>query len=377
MGSDAASDSLCSLPGVTRDAQPIHRVYVDGFWMDATEVTNEQFDRFVDATGYVTIAERTPTKEEFPTAPPENLVAGSTVFTPTAQPVPLDDHYRWWRYEKGANWRHPEGPSSSITGPRAVSGRAHRLRRRRGVREVGGQAAADRSGMGVRGARRRLPASSMPGATTCGPAASWTANIYQGQFPDARRRRGRLRRHRAGGAASRRTATASTTSPATSGSGAATGIAPTTYAQLAAAGGVARNPQGPDSPSIRPSRTRRSASTAAARSSAPTSTARATWSARAAKARSRPAATISASGSSKPWPRPSPSGDASAPAIPRTTTPHAISSFVHSFDPRDHADRLPRAAGLRRADGRPGAGKDHPREGRPRGGQDAGGQCAR
>ena len=91
MGSDAASESLCSLPGVTRDALPIHRVYVDAFWMDATEVTNEQFERFVKATGYITVAEQKPTQEEFPSAPPENLVAGSTVFTSTPQPVPLKD----------------------------------------------------------------------------------------------------------------------------------------------------------------------------------------------------------------------------------------------------------------------------------------------
>ena len=116
MGSDASGEALCAAPGVTRDAQPIHRVYVDGFWMDATEVTNEQFEKFVKATGYVTIAERVPTKEEFPTAPPENLVAGSTVFTPTPGPVPLNDYFQWWRYEKGANWRHPEGPASNLKG---------------------------------------------------------------------------------------------------------------------------------------------------------------------------------------------------------------------------------------------------------------------
>ena len=87
MGSDEAGESLCGLPGTTRDALPVHRVYVDGFWMDATEVTNEQFAKFVDATGYVTVAEQKPTQEEFPTAPPENLVAGSTVFTPTSRPV--------------------------------------------------------------------------------------------------------------------------------------------------------------------------------------------------------------------------------------------------------------------------------------------------
>src|SRR5262249_50796583 len=114
MGSTVESESMCGLPGLTRAAQLVHRVYVDGFWMDRTEVTNEEFERFVTATGYVTIAERTPTQEEFPTAPPENLVAGSTVFTPTEQPVPLDNHYQWWRYEKGANWRHPEGPADDL-----------------------------------------------------------------------------------------------------------------------------------------------------------------------------------------------------------------------------------------------------------------------
>jgi sulfatase modifying factor 1 len=114
MGSPVESDSLCSMPGMTRDATPIHRVDVDGFWMDATELTNEEFAKFVKATGYVTIAERTPTAAEFPTAPPENLVAGSTVFTPTSGPVPLNNHFVWWRYQRGASWRHPEGPGSSI-----------------------------------------------------------------------------------------------------------------------------------------------------------------------------------------------------------------------------------------------------------------------
>jgi formylglycine-generating enzyme required for sulfatase activity len=98
------------------DSRPIHRVYVDGFWMDKTDVTNEQFAKFVEATGYVTIAEQTPKAEDFPGAPQENLVAGSTIFTPTPAPVPLDNHYRWWRYEHGANWRHPDGPKSDIRG---------------------------------------------------------------------------------------------------------------------------------------------------------------------------------------------------------------------------------------------------------------------
>jgi sulfatase modifying factor 1 len=96
------------------DAQPWHRVYVDGFWMDKTEVTNEQFAKFVKATGYVTVAERTPRAEDFPGAPPENLVAGSVVFSPPAHPVKLNDHFQWWSYVTGANWRHPEGPKSEI-----------------------------------------------------------------------------------------------------------------------------------------------------------------------------------------------------------------------------------------------------------------------
>jgi len=117
MGSDGICDGKsCCSPATVGDTQPIHRVYVDGFWMDQTDVTNEKFEQFVKATGYVTIAERTPTKEEFPTAPPENLVAGSVVFTPTPGPVPLDDHYQWWSYVKGANWRHPTGRDSDLKG---------------------------------------------------------------------------------------------------------------------------------------------------------------------------------------------------------------------------------------------------------------------
>ena len=99
----------------TVDSRPIHRVYVDGFWMDATEVTNAQFAAFVKATGYVTVAERTPRPEDFPAAPPDDLVAGSVVFANPGHPVPLNDYLQWWTYLKGANWRHPLGPDSSIS----------------------------------------------------------------------------------------------------------------------------------------------------------------------------------------------------------------------------------------------------------------------
>ena len=116
MGSDDTGESLCSTPGITQDAQPIHRVLLDGFWMDESEVTNDQFAAFVKATGYVTVAEKKPTKDEFPDAPEENLVAGSIVFNPTAKKVALNDSYQWWSYEPGTNWKHPLGPNSSISG---------------------------------------------------------------------------------------------------------------------------------------------------------------------------------------------------------------------------------------------------------------------
>jgi formylglycine-generating enzyme required for sulfatase activity len=103
------------------DARPVHRVRVDGFWMDVHEVTNDQFSKFVDATGYVTVAERPPRAEDFPGALAENLVAGSIVFTPPPEPVPLRDgsgmgHLRWWAYVPGACWRHPTGPGSDLAG---------------------------------------------------------------------------------------------------------------------------------------------------------------------------------------------------------------------------------------------------------------------
>src|SRR5215469_4255175 len=116
MGAVVNGEGSHEMPMASNDSQPVHRVYVDGFWMDATAVTNAQFEKFVRATGYVTIAERTPTKEEFPTAPDENLVAGAVVFAPTDQEVPFNDHYQWWSYVKGTRWRHPLGPQSDIKG---------------------------------------------------------------------------------------------------------------------------------------------------------------------------------------------------------------------------------------------------------------------
>lgn len=116
MGGAEAGHGSCEMPMASNDASPIHRVWVDGFWMDATTVTNAQFEQFVRETSYVTVAERAPTKEEFPDAPPENLVAGSVVFAPTDHEVPLNNHFQWWTYVRSANWRHPEGPGTDLNG---------------------------------------------------------------------------------------------------------------------------------------------------------------------------------------------------------------------------------------------------------------------
>jgi formylglycine-generating enzyme len=93
---------------------PVHEVSVDGFWMDRHIVTNEQFARFVDATGYVTVAERPLNPADFPGAPAANLVPGALIFQKSRGPVDLKDYRNWWVWAPGTNWRHPLGPQSSI-----------------------------------------------------------------------------------------------------------------------------------------------------------------------------------------------------------------------------------------------------------------------
>ena len=115
MGAPEADDHDDVGMKATVDSRPVHRVYVDGFFMDQTVVTNAQFAEFVKATGYVTVAERKPRAEDFPGAPPENLVAGAVVFSPPNHPVSLNNHLRWWNYVHVANWRHPLGPGTDIS----------------------------------------------------------------------------------------------------------------------------------------------------------------------------------------------------------------------------------------------------------------------
>ena len=95
---------------------PAHRVSVQGFWMDRAPVTNAQFLKFVKATGHLTLAEQPADPTLYPDALPERLAPASIVFMPPTVPVGLGDPYQWWQYVPGANWRHPEGPGSSIKG---------------------------------------------------------------------------------------------------------------------------------------------------------------------------------------------------------------------------------------------------------------------
>jgi formylglycine-generating enzyme required for sulfatase activity len=104
--------------------RPAHRVKVAGFWIDRHHVTNAEFGRFVEATGYVTTAERKPDWETLkgqappgtPRPPDSELVPGAMVFVGTDRPVAFEDWYKWWRYVPGANWKHPRGPTSDIAG---------------------------------------------------------------------------------------------------------------------------------------------------------------------------------------------------------------------------------------------------------------------
>jgi sulfatase modifying factor 1 len=164
------------------DAKPVHAVRVSSFWMDTHEVTNAQFDAFVKATGYRTVAERPLDPAAYPGVPADKLVPGSAVFTPPAQPVSLANPLPWWQYVPGADWRHPQGPHSTING--------------KGNEPVV-QVCYEDAAAYAKWAGKRLPTEAeWEFAARAGrqnttyywgnalkPRGKWAANIYQGSFP--------------------------------------------------------------------------------------------------------------------------------------------------------------------------------------------------
>jgi len=164
------------------DAQPLHEVSVDGFWMDEHEVTNAQFSRFVQATGYQTVAERALNPVDFPDVPRDLLVPGSAVFTPPKEGVDLNHYTNWWRYQAGASWKHTEGPNSNIEGKEN-----HPV-----VHVAYEDAAAYAKWAGKRlpteaewefAARGNLTNMKYYWGNVLKPDNKWVANIYQGNFP--------------------------------------------------------------------------------------------------------------------------------------------------------------------------------------------------
>jgi len=230
----------------TTDSRPIHRVSVDGFWMDATEVTNEQFARFVKETQYITVAERTPTAADYPTAAPEDLKAGSVVFTPPDHAVPLNDHLQWWAWVDEASWRHPAGRGSSIKGKERYPVVHIAYEDAKAFAKWAGKRLPTEAEWEF-AARGGLSGALYPWGNSFKENGQWMANIHEGNFPNI-----------------------------DTGADAYVGIAPVAqyppnryglydvggnvwewttdwyrpdyYAQLAASGTVARNPQGPTEP---------------------------------------------------------------------------------------------------------------------------------
>jgi formylglycine-generating enzyme len=178
----AGGDFLMGSDDFYPEESPAHRVAVDGFWMDEHPVTVAEFRRFVKATGHVTWAELAPDPADYPGADPELLVPGSLVFQKTSGPVALTDLHNWWAWTPGAQWRHPEGPGSTLHG-RELHPVTHVA-----YQDAVAYAAWAGKGLPTEAQWERAARGGLEGKIFCwgdefAPRGKLMANTWQGEFP--------------------------------------------------------------------------------------------------------------------------------------------------------------------------------------------------
>ncbi|MDB5191159.1 MAG: sulfatase-modifying factor protein [Segetibacter sp.] len=165
------------------DAHPVHEVIVQEFWMDEHEVTNAEFEKFVKATNYVTVAERQLNPKDYPGVQAESLVPGSIVFSPPSERLELSQPLQWWQYIAGAGWKNPLGPQSNIIGKQNypvvhVSYEDAMAYAKWAGKRLPTEAEWEFAAQGKR------PGLKYYWGNELKPGGAWSANIYEGDFPN-------------------------------------------------------------------------------------------------------------------------------------------------------------------------------------------------